>query len=302
MKKTTLILLVLLIAAAAMIAGCAQQAQPAPQPTAQPTPVPTAAGPVTVKVTSTSAGMILTDAQGKSLYYFANDVPSKGTSACNGQCAALWPPYNVGTVSVSSPLDPADFNSITRADGTKQTTWYGWPLYYYSRDAKSGDVNGENFLNVWFTLKPDQSVMVEHTPALGLYLTDISGMTLYTFAKDTTGTSACNGACIALWPPFNSTPIEPPTSVKIADFGTVNRADGLAQLSYMGKPLYYYSRDANPGDTNGQGFNNLWSVANVSGVSTVVPPTAVPSVVPTAVPATTKTLSPAGSNYNGGGY
>jgi predicted lipoprotein with Yx(FWY)xxD motif len=300
MKKTTLILLVLLIAAAAMIAGCAQQAQPAPQPTAQPTQVPTAAGPVTVKVTSTSAGMILTDAQGKSLYYFANDVPSKGTSACNGQCAALWPPYNVGTVSVSSPLDPADFNSITRADGTKQTTWYGWPLYYYSRDAKSGDVNGENFLNVWFTLKPDQSVMVEHTPALGLYLTDISGMTLYTFAKDTTGTSACNGACIALWPPFNSTPIEPPTSVKIADFGTVNRADGLAQLSYMGKPLYYYSRDANPGDTNGQGFINAWYVANITGF---VPPAPVPTTVPpTTLPTPAINYGSDSGGGSSGGY
>ena len=285
MKQPTLFLLILLIAAAAMIAGCTQQAQPAPQPTAQPTAMPTVAVPDNVKVT----GSILTDAQGRSLYYFANDVPSKGTSACNGQCAALWPPVSLGNVSVSSPLDPADFNSITRSDGTKQTTWYGWPLYYYSRDAKAGDMNGENFLNVWFTLKPDQSVMVGHTSALGLYLTDISGMTLYTFSKDTTGTSTCNGPCIALWPPFNNTPIEPPSSVKIADFGTVNRADGLAQLSYMGKPLYYYSRDMNPGDTNGQGFNNLWSVANVSGVSTIPKPT-------TAVPTTGNTLSPSGGS------
>jgi predicted lipoprotein with Yx(FWY)xxD motif len=294
MKRTTLIFLVLLIAATVMIVGCTQQQpQPAPQPTAQPTAVPTAAGPDTMKVTSSSIGPILTDAQGKTLYYFANDAPSKGTSACTGQCTALWPPFSAGTVSVSSPLDQADFNSITLADGTKQTTWYGWPLYYYSRDAKTGDMNGENFLNVWFSLKPDQSVMVRHTPALGLYLTDISGMTLYTFSKDTTGTSTCNGACIALWPPFNSTPIKPPSSVKIADFGTVNRADGLAQLSYMGKPLYYYSRDAKPGDTNGEGFNNLWYVANVSGLPPVV------TTKPTAVPTTLKTPSPSGGGYGG---
>jgi len=294
MKKIPLILLVLLIAAAALIAGCSQQqAQTTPLPTTGPAAQPTAALPDTIKVTGSAAGPIITDAQGKTLYYFANDIPSKGTSACNGQCAALWPPYDGGNVSVSSPLDPADFNSISRADGSRQTTWYGWPLYYYSKDTKAGDMNGENFLNVWFTLKPDQSVMVAHTTTLGLYLTDTSGMTLYTFTKDTESNSSCTGACIALWPPFNSTPIEPPSSVKIADFGTVNRADGLAQLSYMGKPLYYYSHDVNPGDTNGEGFNNLWYVANVSGMSPVA------TVRPTASPTTLNTPSPSGGGYGG---
>jgi predicted lipoprotein with Yx(FWY)xxD motif len=279
MKRTTLILLILLVAAVALIAGCTQQqAQTTPQPTPNPTVLPTAPIPATVKVTSTSLGDIITDARGKTLYYFANDVPSKGTSACIGQCAALWPAFFAGTISVSSPLDPADFNSISGPDGSKQTTWNGWPLYYYSRDVVSGDVKGDNFLNVWFALKPDQTVMLAHTTAHGLYLTDTRGMTLYTFTKDTPGTSACTGACIGLWPPFNTTPIEPPSFVKIADFGTVNREDGLNQLSYMDRPLYYYSKDINPGDTNGEGFNNAWYVANASGIA--MTPTMIPTTVP----------------------
>jgi hypothetical protein len=81
--------------------------------------------------------------------------------------------------------------------------------------------------------------------------------------------------------------------VKIADFGTVNRPDGLAQLSYMGKPLYYYSLDAKPGDTNGQGFNNVWYVANVSGLTPVV------TTKPATIPTTLKTLSPSGGGYGG---
>jgi predicted lipoprotein with Yx(FWY)xxD motif len=292
MRTTSLILLILLILVTAMITGCTQQqVQSTPELTPIPTAQPTAAVVDTVKVTSSSVGTILTDSQGKTLYYFANDIPSKGTSACNGQCATLWPPFSAGTVSVSSPLDPADFNSISRTDGTKQTTYYGWPLYYYSRDPKTGDVNGENFLSVWFTIRPDESVLLAHTPALGLYLTDTSGKTLYYFMKDTASASACTGSCSSLWPPFNASPITAPSLVKTADFSTVNRADGMNQMAYRGKPLYFYNGDANPGDTKGQAFNNLWYVANVSGLTPVM----------TTQPTTLNTLSPYGGGVSGGG-
>jgi len=247
-----------------------------------------------VKVTGSSVGTILTDAQGKTLYYFANDIPSKGTSACNSQCAALWPPFSAGTVSVSSSLDAAAFDTITRADGTKQTTYKGWPLYYYARDAKTGDVNGENFLNVWFTLRPDESVLLARSSALGLYLTDSSGRTLYYFTKDSASASACTGSCSGLWPPFNASPITAPSLVKTFDFSSVNRADGMNQMAYRGRPLYIYTGDAKPGDTNGQGFNNLWYVANVSGLTPAV----------TTQPTTLNTLSPygGGTGDGGGGY
>jgi predicted lipoprotein with Yx(FWY)xxD motif len=33
---------------------------------------------------------------------------------------------------------------ITRADGSLQTTYKGWPLYYFSKDAGPGDLKGEN--------------------------------------------------------------------------------------------------------------------------------------------------------------
>ena len=84
-----------------------------------------------------SPGTILVDSHGKTLYYFANDVPASGASSCNGQCAVVWPVFSSDTIKVSSPLDPADFGTITRTDGTKQTTYYGWPLYYYQADTKA---------------------------------------------------------------------------------------------------------------------------------------------------------------------
>ncbi len=132
------------------VAGCTQS--PAVQTTSQPTPQPTQmpAAPDTIKKADTSFGAVLTDGQGKTLYYFANDQRASGASSCNGQCAVMWPVFFTDTVRVSSPLNPADFASITRADGTKQTTYMGRPLYYYSGDVKPGDINGSDINKVWY--------------------------------------------------------------------------------------------------------------------------------------------------------
>lgn len=294
MKPETLLVLVLVAVTTVLIAGCTQPQ--AAQPTPQSTSVPTIQSADTVKTAGTTLGKIIVDAQGKTLYYFANDIAASGASTCNGQCAALWPAFSVNTITVSSPLDPADFGSITRADGSKQTTYYGWPLYYYAGDKNPGDMNGENFLKIWFVIQPGESVLISHSTPLGLYMTDTSGKTLYYFLKDMPGQSACTGACIALWPPFNAEPVTAPSVLKITDFSSVSRTDGMKQTAFMGRPLYYYSGDTKPGDTNGQGFNKLWYVANTSGSVPVV--TTQPTTVATPVPPTrTSTVS-----YGGGGY
>jgi predicted lipoprotein with Yx(FWY)xxD motif len=239
------------------------------------------------------------DAQGNTLYYFANDISAGGTSACYGQCAGVWPVFSTNTIKVSSPLDPADFSSITRTDGSRQTTYYGWPLYYYQGDTKPGDVKGENVLNVWFVVKPDESVLIAHKAALGSYLTDGSGKTLYYFTKDTTGTSACTGACLAKWPAFNAGTISAPSVLKPADFSSAQRTDGVTQTAFKGRQLYYFADDIKPGDAKGQGFNNLWYVANVSGDVPVVP-TPIPTTVPTTQPTTVFGSDSGGDS--GGGY
>jgi predicted lipoprotein with Yx(FWY)xxD motif len=298
MKATSILVLMLVVVATLLIAGCTQPMTGKTTP--QPTVVPTAQPTDTVKTSDTTLGKILVDSQGKTLYYFANDVASNGASACNGQCAALWPPFSDSTITVSSPLDPADFGTITRADGSKQTTYYGWPLYYYAADKNPGDMNGENFLKVWFVIKPDESVLIAHTTALGQFMTDTSGKTLYYFMKDTPGQSTCTGACITKWPPFSADPVTSPSSLNIGDFKSISRADGMKQTVFMGRPLYYYSGDTKPGDTNGQGFNNLWYVANTSG--SVPAGTIVLTTIPTTVKTALTTTTPARFDYGGGGY
>jgi predicted lipoprotein with Yx(FWY)xxD motif len=138
-------------------------------------------------------------------------------------------------------------------------------------------------------------VLIAHAPAPGLYLTDSTGMTLYVFTKDSAGTSACTGACLAKWPAFSAATVSAPSVLKPADFTAVSRADNVSQTAYMGRPLYYYSGDTKPGDMNGQGFNKLWYAANVSGMVPVV------MAMPAAVPTTVVTTNSASTSY-GGGY
>jgi predicted lipoprotein with Yx(FWY)xxD motif len=97
---------------------------------------------------------------------------------------------------------------------------------------------------------------------IGSYLVDGKGMTLYLFKKDTPGTSACGAAngCLEKWPVYFAETIEPAAGVDTAGIGVITRADGMKQNTYKGAPLYYFFKDKAPGDTLGQGVNNVWYV------------------------------------------
>ena len=93
------------------------------------------------------------------------------------------------------------------------------------------------------------------TSGLGQILVDSQGRTLYLFAKDTGTQSECTGACASAWPPLQGTGT--PTVGGGADaslVGTTMRSDGSPQVTYAGHPLYLFSGDQNPGDTNGEGL------------------------------------------------
>ena len=94
--------------------------------------------------------------------------------------------------------------------------------------------------------------------AKGKMLTDSKGMTLYTFAKDTKGKSACNGPCAGNWPPLMAAAGDKGGK----GYSQIKRDDGSMQWAYKGKPLYTWKKDEKPGDTTGDGFlNGAWHVA-----------------------------------------
>ncbi len=87
-------------------------------------------------------------------------------------------------------------------------------------------------------------------------VTDLKGMTLYTFDKDASGKSTCNGSCAENWPPLMAGSNE----VMGVNFSVVTRDDGRKQWAYKGKPLYTYSKDQKPGDKTGNNFNGVWHI------------------------------------------
>lgn len=101
-------------------------------------------------------GKYLTDAKGMALYFFAKDQPN--TSNCSGDCLENWPAFYSEDFAVPEGFNKEDFGTITRADtGEKQTTYKGYPLYYFVKDGASGDVKGQGVKDVWFIVNSETS-------------------------------------------------------------------------------------------------------------------------------------------------
>jgi predicted lipoprotein with Yx(FWY)xxD motif len=103
------------------------------------------------------------------------------------------------------------------------------------------------------------------TGALGTYLVDGEGKTLYLYTKDTTpGKSVCEGPCIAAWPALKGT-AKAGSDVDAAALGTATLPDGTTMVAYHDVPLYYFKADAKAGDTKGQAVGGVWYVVGTDG-------------------------------------
>jgi predicted lipoprotein with Yx(FWY)xxD motif len=115
---------------------------------------------------TTSHGKVLTNSGGMTLYRFTPD--GTGKSVCTGSCSSIWPPVTVpsGTTHVASGtgISAADLGTITRSDGTIQVTYKGMPLYRYTGDSKAGDVNGQGFDGIWFSIPAASTTSAATTP------------------------------------------------------------------------------------------------------------------------------------------
>ena len=214
-------------------------------------------------------GNILTDSKGKTLYFFAIDA--NGSSGCNGGCSVIWPTFYQANLTLDKGLDSKDFGTITRTDGSKQTTYKGWPLYYYQNDANAGDANGDKVNNTWFVAKPDYSVMVSNSQLIGndgvkynsdlkagdgatQYIVDDRGQTLYSFSHDKFNTNkftTSNFSNNKVWPIDTAVKavLNVPSVLDKTQFQTIT-VFGKTQLVYKGWPLYYFGADNNQRGNN----------------------------------------------------
>lgn len=103
-------------------------------------------------------GAYLADDDGMSLYLFQSDQRGSGKSTCHGTCAEAWPPLlTEGEPRIHGEVDTSLLGAIERENGTRQITYNGWPLYYFVKDDKRGDVKGHNvkgFGAKWYLVTP----------------------------------------------------------------------------------------------------------------------------------------------------
>lgn len=228
-------------------------------------------------------GTVLTDNTGKTLYFFAMDA--NGTSGCTGGCEVIWPVYYSAELSDNAGINAADVGVITRADGKKQNTYKGWPLYYYKNDVAAGDINGDGVGGTWFVGKTDYSIMLvnnqlvgENTkqytetlaegPGITQYFTDGNGRTLYAFAPDKANKNTYTKADFSnngLWPLYESDVKSLPSVIKAEFVGQIT-VFGRKQLTYKGWPLYYFGQDTKRGDNKGVSYPvpGIWPVVKLS--------------------------------------
>lgn len=256
---------------AVMLLGCRQD---------NPTTAPS------VNLGTTTLGQVLTGADGKTLYFLASDV--NGDATCTGSCLDNWPIFYAENFTLSNGLKQTDFSTITRTDNTKQTTFKGWPLYYYKNDTKAGDVAGENIGNVWQVAKPNYTVMLASRQLVGndgknylfdtkegtgnsLFLVDSVGRTLYAYANDKFNLNKYTRADLSnnpTWPIYETATIgELPSALKRSDFAviTVPLSTPKTQLTFKGWPLYYFGPDnGQRGATKGVNVPRpaVWPVVN----------------------------------------
>lgn len=140
----------------------------------------------------------------------------------------------------------------------------------------AGSVAGSASSLAGSTIGANSTVSLRKTN-LGQILVNSQGHTLYLFAKDRNGKSACSGSCAKFWPPVLSR--AKPTAgpgVKPSLLGRMKRSNGSLQVTYNRHPLYTYAPDKQGGQTKGQGsvaFGSKWWAVSARGTAIVKAPT-----------------------------
>ena len=238
---------------------------------------------------TTSAGRVLINSSGFSLYVFSGDAAPTPVTSClpantaptGTMCTAIWRPLLATGPLVAGPgVRAKGLAKLTRAGIGDQVTYFGQPLYTFVQDTAAGQINGQDitsFHGFWRLVGVDGKPAADRA-AVGLELsadgpilkTTTAGgtaRTLYNLTSDPPGGTACTAACTAFWPPVltDRLPAAGP-GVNRNALGLLHRPEGTLQVTYFGQPMYLYAFDLGAGQPGGQvnGNNNI--DANVNGV------------------------------------
>jgi len=108
----------------------------------------------------------------------------------------------------------------------------------------------------------------------GTVLVAANGHTVYRYTPDHKGVSTCTGVCATFWPKLLVKAGVKPTAsggAKASMLGTIKVPHGMAQVTYGGFPLYFFSGDKKAGAINGEGTMKIWYVVNTNGALVTKP-------------------------------
>jgi predicted lipoprotein with Yx(FWY)xxD motif len=207
-------------------------------------------------------GHLLTDAAGRTLYYSSADQAC--LSNCIGPCEIQWPPLLLDQdhLTVTGDL-PGQFSIAVRSNGDRQICYNDRPLYLSHTDMSPGDVRGHGQGGKWYAANVEPTVQQLTGTDGRPYLAGPMGMTLYSIVSDRPGVGECRRGCAENWPPLVIGHVPAAAAGLSDELGVATRKapDRRLQVTYEGRPLYYWSRDRSVGDITGDGIGDIWSVA-----------------------------------------
>lgn len=116
-----------------------------PYPAADPQAIETLTG--RFRVEQGRLGPVLADADGRTLYLARGDGVEAQCHAAG--CAGLWRPY----LADGDAAAEGAFGVLQLADGRRQWSYDGRPLYHWIGDQGAGDVTGDGVDGIWFAVR-----------------------------------------------------------------------------------------------------------------------------------------------------
>lgn len=226
--------------------------------------IPTPAG---IGISASSAGHVLTDQTGHTLYVSNADRP--GRSACVAKCLETWRP--VPAPALANPF--GDFSVVVREDGFRQWAFKQQALYRYSEDASPGDMGGER-RSGWHALvleppPPLPSWATVQASDAGELIANAAGHTLYVhslnpLARRFLGTAVpgCPPGADCVDPQFEPL-IAAPDAKPVGSWALIKLPDGRQQWSYKGMKVFTNVNDQKPGDFKGLRFSGDRSITTI---------------------------------------
>lgn len=154
-------------------------------------------------------------------------------------------------------------------DSEPGSTSSGGSAYGYGGGGSTKEAPTKNASTPATATSGAAAVSTANVPKLGRVLVDSRGFTLYDFHKDNGAQSSCYGACAEAWPPLTTGGSARAAAGAMASkLGTTERSDGTTQVTYAGHPLYTYTGDSKPGETNGNdvdAFGGEWYALQPNG-------------------------------------